>query len=163
MFSERVEPISELVKGRAGKPMREPVLALFAGLLNLYQLYALAGNFAYLSSHPPLEPEKNWLHAIQLAGVMGLIGFTIAFTVMLVVGAAAVYFLNRRAGGAFLLVISVAALLVSVAEIWSIMINLDDVLAVFLTFLSPVCGLLAGYYSIRGQKVIARGTEQEIV
>jgi hypothetical protein len=99
VFSERTEPISELVKGKPGKPLREPVLVLFAGLLNLYQVYALSGNLAYLSSHPPLEPEKDWFHALQLAGVLGLMGFTVAFTVMLVVGAAAIYFLNRRVGG----------------------------------------------------------------
>jgi hypothetical protein len=53
--------------------------------------------------------------------------------------------------------------MVSVVGIWSIMLNLDDVLAVFVSFLSPVCGLLAGYYGIRGEKVTARGTAQEIV
>lgn len=162
MFSERMEPISELVKGKPGKSMRELVLVLFASLLNLYQLYALAGNLAYLSSHPPLEPEKDWLHATQVAGVMGLIAFTIAFTVMLVIGAATVSFLNRRVGGAFLVVVSIVGLLVSVVGIWSIMLNFDDVLAVFVSFLSPVCGLLAGYYGIRGEKVIVRGAEQEI-
>jgi hypothetical protein len=82
---------------------------------------------------------------------------------MLVMGAAAVYFLNRRVGGAFLLVISIVGLVVSVAGIWSIMLNFDDVLAVVLSFLSPVCGLLAGYYGIRGEKVIARETAQEII
>jgi hypothetical protein len=163
VFSERTEPISELVKGKPGKPLREPVLVLFAGLLNLYQVYALSGNLAYLSSHPPLEPEKDWFHALQLAGVLGLMGFTVAFTVMLVVGAAAIYFLNRRVGGAFLVVVSIVGLMVSVVGIWSIMLNLDDVLAVFVSFLSPVCGLLAGYYGIRGEKVTARGTAQEIV
>jgi hypothetical protein len=152
-----------LVKGKPGKPLREPVLVLFASLLNLYQFYALAGNLAYLSSHPPLEPEKNWFHAVQLAGVVGLMGFTIAFTVMLVVAAAAVYFLNRRVGGAFLVVISIVGLLVSFVGISSTMLNLDDVLAVLLSFLSPVCGLLAGYYGIRGEKVTARETAQEIV
>jgi hypothetical protein len=60
-------------------------------------------------------------------------------------------------------VVSIVGLMVSVVGIWSIMLNLDDVLAVFVSFLSPVCGLLAGYYGIRGEKVTARGTAQEIV
>jgi hypothetical protein len=162
MFSERSEPISELVKGQPDKPIREPALALFACLLNLYQIYQLSTQFSLLSSQLPTDPYMGWYYPYLLGLSLGLIGFAIGFTVILLVGAATIYFFRRRVGAAILLVSSIIGLLVSFAGTSMVIISFN-IFGLLVNFLSPILGLLAGIFGIRGEKTVSREAMQEII
>jgi hypothetical protein len=162
MFSERLEPISELVKGEPEKPLREPALALFACLLNLYQIYQLSRQLSLLSSQVPSDPYMGWYYSYVLALSLGLIGFMIGFTVILLIGAATIYFFRRRVGAAILLVSSIIGLLVSFVGISMVMVSFS-ILGLLVNFLSPIFGLLAGIFGIRGEKPATREALQEII
>ena len=162
MFSERLEPISELVKGEPEKPLREPALALFACLLNLYQIYQLSRQLSQLSSQVPGDPWMGLYYSIQLSLVAGMIGFIIGFTVILVIGAVTTYFFRRRVGAAILLVSSIVGLVMSFVGLSTVMMSFN-ILGAIINFLSPVFGLLAGIYGIRSEKAPGREAVQEIV
>lgn len=165
MFSERSEPISELVKGNPEKPLREPALAMFACLLNLYQLFQLFKQLSELpASAGPLDPYSglNWYYAYLTGIIQGLFAFTVAFTGFLVGGVLVLYFVNRRVGGAIVLVISVLALIVGFMGISTVAIGFNF-FSLIIYFLSPVFGILAGVYGIRGEKPASREAVQEII
>jgi hypothetical protein len=162
VFSERVELISELVKGKPQKPLREPALALFACLLNGYQVYQLSGQLAQLSSQVEADPFMGFLYSYLLGIVVGLIGFAIAFSIILAIGAATIYFLNRRAGGGVVLVISIIGLLVGFVGISMVSLSFN-ILGLIVSFLSPIFGILAGYWGVKGEKVITREAAEEII
>jgi hypothetical protein len=165
VFSERPEPISELVKGNPEKPLREPALALFACLLNLYQLFQLVKQLAELpASTAPLDPYSgmNWYYAYLSGILQGLFGFTVAFTGFLAGGVLVLYFFNRRVGGGMILVISVLALFVGFMGMSTVAIGFNF-FSLIIYFLSPVFGILAGFYGIRGEKPASREAVQEII
>jgi hypothetical protein len=161
VFSERVEPISELVKGKPGKPLREPALALFACLLNGYQVYQLSGQLAQLSSQVA-DPFLGFYYSYLLGLIVGLIGFAIAFSIILAIGAATIYFLNRRAGGGVVLGVSITGLLVSFVGLSMVSLSFN-ILGLIVSFLSPIFGILAGYWGVKGEKVITREAAEEII
>jgi hypothetical protein len=161
VFSERVEPISELVKGKPQKPLREPALALFACLLNGYQVYQLSGQLAQLSSQVA-DPFMGFLYSYLLGIVVVLIGFAIAFSIILAIGAATIYFLSRRAGGGVVLGVSIVGLLVSFVGLSMVSLSFS-ILGLIANFLSPIFGILAGYWGVKGEKVITREAAEEII
>lgn len=162
MFSERLEPISELIKGEPEKPLREPALALFASLLNLYQILQLSRQLSLLSSQPPSDPFMGGYYSYLLGLNVGLIGFLIGFTVVLLVGAATTYFFRRRVGAVILLVSSIIGLLMGFMGMSMVIMNFN-ILGLIVNFLSPSLGLLAGVFGLRGGKPATRETMQEII
>jgi hypothetical protein len=162
MFSERLEPISELVKGEPEKPLREPALALFACLLNVYQIFQLSRQLSQLSTELPPDPWMGWYYSYLLGLNLGLIGFLIGFTAILIVGAAMTYFFRRRVGAVILLVSSIVGLLVGFVGMSIVVMNFN-ILGLVVNFLSPSLGLLAGIFGIRGGKPASREAVQEII
>jgi hypothetical protein len=161
VFSEKRTPISELVKGTPDRPLREPALVLLACLFNVFQIYQLSVS---LTQTPIVDP---WMVDYWLIMVMGtvtaLIGWYVAFSIILLIGAGVVYFLNRRAGGAVILVISIIGLLVGFVSIsMGFMLGMNA-MRIITGFLSPIFGLIAGINGVRAEKPPMTHDAQEII
>ena len=161
MFSERSEPISELIKGNPEKPMREPALALLACCFNLYQILELSRIIAQLMNVTYIDPWFGmWYQQMMVGMATGLMWWNIAFSLILLTGAAIVYFLHRRAGGALILVIAIIALLVSFV---SVAMLFGNILGVMTAFLSAIFAMAAGISGVRGEGESAPTPVQEII
>jgi hypothetical protein len=161
MFSERSEPISELIKGNPEKPLREPALALLACCFNLYQIFELNRILAQLMNVVNLDPWLGvWYQQMMVGMATGLLWWNIAFSVILLIGAAIVYFLHRRVGGALILAIAIIALLVSFV---SISVLFGNILSVMTAFLSAIFSMAAGISGVRGERASTPTPVQEII
>lgn len=161
MFSERSEPISELIKGNPEKPLREPALALLACLFNLYQILELSLALSQTTQITYIDPLYGFWYQQMMVGMLtGLIWWNIAFSLVLLIGAAVVYFAHRRVGGALILVISNVALLVS---FFALAMFFGNFLVAITAFLSAVFGLASGISGVRGEKTSTSTSAQEII
>jgi hypothetical protein len=163
VFSEKTTPISELVKGNPDRPMREPALVLLACLFNIFQVYQLFLVLSQLSiPYDPYNPY-SWMSMIMLQLISGLVGWYIAFSIILLIGAAIVYFINRRIGSALILVISIIGLLVSFVSVGFTFIYTVSFIALITGLLAPVLGLLAGIYGVRSKESSGPSESQEVI
>jgi hypothetical protein len=161
LFSEKATPISQLVKGSPDRPLREPVMILLACLFNIFQIYQLVVLRSSITS--PYDPFFGWFQMMIASTVPVLIGWYIIFSGILLIGAGVIYFLNRRAGGAIVLVISIVGLLMGfVGMSISMMISYNS-LFVIVSFLAPVFGLVAGIWGVRAEKPPITEDMQEII
>ena len=146
MFSKKIAPVSELIKGDPDRPLREPVLAIIACLFNLYLIYDLSQGLAQSSSIFPADPLFGFLDLIIAGIVTGLIGWYVAFSILLIIGAVVIYVINRRIGGAFLLVIAIIGFLVAFVGMGFSFIGGFSIISIIINFLSPIFTLLAGIF-----------------
>ncbi len=162
MFSERSEPISELIKGNPEKPLREPALALLACLFNLYQVLELSRTLSQTAQVTYLDPWFGgfWYQQMMVGMLSGLIWWNIAFSLILLIGAAIVYFVHRRVGGVLILVISVIALFVS---FFAMSMFFANFLGAITALLSAVFGMVAGISGTRGERTSTSTQVQEII
>jgi hypothetical protein len=163
MFSEKKTPISELIQGVPERPMREPALVALACLFNLYQIYRifeiLPQAAAYISPDPFLGG-----YFTMIASMLGtLMGWYVVYSVILLIGAAIVYFANRRAGSALILVISIIGLLMSFVGIAMLVIFSLTIVDAITALFAPIIGLLAGFYGIRSQRTTGVSTNHEVI
>lgn len=162
VFSEKTTPISELVEGNPDRPQREPALALVVCLFNVYQIYHLLIALPMLAAMDPMDPMFFWYSSMMLGVVTGLIGWYVAFCVILVIGAALIYFINRRVGGALILAISIIGILVSFVGVSFSYILTTNALSLIVGFLAPIIALIAGILGVRSERQPAQEM-QEIV
>ncbi len=154
-------PISELVEGSPDRPLREPALVSIACLFNGFQIYQMTQILPQLASW---DPWGFGFYGAMMAGIVaGLIWWYIAFCIILLVGAGLVYFVNRRAGGALILVISIIGFLVGFVGLTVTFIGTFSLFSLIIGFLSPVFGLLAGISGVRGEKARTPEDVHEII
>lgn len=161
LFSEKATPISQLVKGSPDRPLREPVTILLACIFNIFQIYQLVELRSRITS--PYDPFFDWFQTIIASTVPVLIGWYIIFSGILVIGASVIYWLNRRAGGAIVLVISIIGLLMGFVGMSITMMISYSTLFVTISFLAPVFGLVAGIWGVRAEKPLTTEDMQEII
>ncbi|MDO8122751.1 MAG: hypothetical protein Q6364_00005, partial [Candidatus Hermodarchaeota archaeon] len=82
---------------------------------------------------------------------------------LLLIGAGVTYFINRRAGGALILVISIVGFLVGFVGFAISVMFAFSIFFVVTTFLTPFLGLLAGIWGVRAEKPPTRADMQEII
>lgn len=163
MFSEKTAPISELVKGNPERPIREPALVLVACLFNLFQIYQLSTILPqFMGIIDPGDPF-SLISLIMIQLIPGLIGWYAIYSVILLIGAALVYFVNRRLGSALILVISIIGVLTSFVGVTLTFAFTRSLITLFLGFLAPAFGVIAGFWGIRSQDLSATATTQEII
>lgn len=160
MFSEKTTPVSELVKGNPDRPMREPALVLLACLFNVFQIYQL---IEISSQAPAYDPLFGMLQQMMASLSSVLIIWYVIFSIILLIGAGIIYFINRRAGGALILVISIIGFLLGFIGMVFSLIFAGGALFVVITFLGPFFGLLAGIWGVRSEKPPITAEMQEIV
>jgi hypothetical protein len=163
LFSEKTTPISELVKGNPDRPLREPAMVLLACLFNIFQIYSLITILPQVSV--PIDPFDpfSFMNHYMLQMISGLVGWYIAFSVILLIGAGVVYFLNRRIGGAVILVISLIGLLTSFMAISITFVFTRNFATLLLGFLAPILGIIAGIWGIRAKDLSTPVATQEII
>ena len=162
MFSEKTTPVSELVKGNPDRPIREPALVLLTCLFNVFQIYQLV-QINTQGSPFGFDPYFGMLLMMMAGMLFVLIIWYAVFSFILLIGAGIIYFLNRRAGGALILVISIVGFLVGFVGMAITVMFTFDILFVVITFLNPALGLLAGIWGIRAEKPPMRADMQEII
>lgn len=157
MQSESSLPISELIKGDPEKPTREPALALFACIFNLYMVYELLQQVDILSrlvgTIDPNLPMGIDLSEMLLGIFSGIIIFSLVFSIILVVGAGLMYSVNRRLGAALVLAFSVVALLISFISL----------LGGIGLIMGSMLGLFAGILGVRSKREANAETVHEII
>ena len=163
LFSEKTTPISELVKGNPDRPLREPALVLVACLFNLFQIYQLMTILPQLTA--PIDPYDpfGFLSLMMMQLISGLVGWYVIFSIILLIGAALVYFINRRIGSALILVISIIGILASFMGVTLAFVYTRSLTTLILGFLAPVFGLIAGIWGIRSKDLTSPAVPQEIV
>ncbi len=160
MFSEKTAAVSELVKGNPDRPMREPALVILICLFNAFQIYQLVE----ISSQGPIYDPFFGIFQMMMASMLSvLIIWYAVFSLILLIGAGIIYFINRRAGGALVLVISIVGLLIGFVGMSFSLIFAYNILFVVTSFLSPCLGLLAGIWGIRAEKPPTTTDMQEII
>ncbi len=163
LFSEKTTPVSELVKGNPDRPLREPALVLLACLFNIFQIYQLLLILPQLSASPdPLNPF-SFFNVMMLQLISGLIGWYVTFCIILLIGAALVYFVNQRIGSALILVISIIGLLMGFMGASFTFIYTFSIIVLITGLLAPIFGLLAGIYGIRSKDARAPTEAQEVI
>ena len=162
MFSEKTTPVSELVKGNPDRPTREPALVSLACIFNVFQIYQLVE----MSIQGPaygFDPYMGMFLMMMVGMLSGLIIWYAVFSVILLIGAGIIYFINRRAGGALVLVISIVGFLVGFVGMAISVMFAFRILFVVTTFLTPFLGLLAGIWGVRAEKPPMSADMQEII
>jgi len=162
VFSEKTTPVSELVKGNPDRPMREPALVLLTCLFNVFQIYQLVE----ISIQGPafaFDPYFGMLQMMMVGMLSGLIIWYAVFSIILLIGAGIIYFINRRAGGALILVISIVGLLIGFVGMTISFMFSFSILLLVTTFLTPFLGLLAGIWGVRAEKPPTRADMEEII
>jgi len=162
VFSEKTTPVSELVKGNPDRPIREPALVLLTCLFNVFQIYQLVE----MSVQGPtfgFDPYMGMFLLMMVGMLSGLIIWYAAFSVILLIGAGIIYFINRRAGGALILVISIVGFLVGFVGMAISILFAFNTLFLVTTFLTPFLGLLAGIWGVRAEKSPTTADMQEII
>ena len=163
MFSEKKTPISELVKGIPERPMREPALVALACLFNLYQIYRIFEVLPQAAAYFSPDPFMGGFFSI-IASMLGtLLGWYVGYSVILLIGATIVYFVNRRAGSALILVISIIGLLMSFVGIGMLFMFSLTIIDAITALFAPIIGLLSGIYGIRGQPSTGDSTSPEVI
>jgi hypothetical protein len=163
LFSEKTTPISELVKGNPDRPLREPALALFACLFNVFQIYQLLTILPQVSvPADPFDPF-SFMSYLMAQIISGLVGWYAAFSIILLIGAAIVYYINRRVGGAIILVISIIGILSSFLGVTLTFAYTRSLVTLVIGFLAPVFGLIAGIWAIRSKDLGSSTQTQEII
>ena len=160
MFSEKTTPVSELVKGNPDRPTREPALVLLACLFNVFQVYQL---MEIISQPQIYDPYSEWYLLMMVSTISVLVIWYVIFSVILLIGAGVVYFINRRAGGALILVISIIGFIIGFIGMSISMMFAYSIFFVVTTFLAPFSGLLAGIWGVRSEKPPTRADMQEII
>ncbi len=163
LFSEKITPVSELVEGDPDRPLREPALVLLACLFNVFQIYQLLQILSQ-SSVPvnPFDPF-SFFNIIMQQLVSGLVGWYIAFCIILLIGAALVYFINRRIGSALILVISIIGLLVSFVGMGFTFIYTFSFISLITGLMAPILGLIAGIYGVRSKEPGTPAEPKEVI
>ncbi len=163
LFSEKTTPISELVKGNPERPLREPALVLVACLFNLFQIYQLLIILPQVTT--AINPLDPYSLISMLIGQMisSLVGWYVAFSIILLIGAAVVYFINRRIGGAVILVISIIGLLSSFVGTTLTYVYTRSLVTLIIGFLAPIFGIIAGIWGIRTKDLSSPAPTQEII
>lgn len=160
MFSEKTTPVSELVKGTPDRPTREPALVILACLFNVFQVYQL---LEISTQVPTFDPYLEWYLLMMVSTISVLVIWYVVFSVILLIGAGIIYFINRRAGGALILVISIIGFLIGFVGMGISMMFAYSILFVVTTFLAPFFGLLAGIWGVRSEKPPTTVDMQEII
>jgi ABC-type uncharacterized transport system permease subunit len=143
MFSESKVPVSELIQGDPDKPVREPVLALFAIVFNLFSIYQINEMLRQMMLwYNPSDPFMWSYYSILSLTFATLNGFTIFYSIMLLIGAAVMRFIHRRAGAVIVLVFSIFVLFVSFVAI----------AFAFSLFIGTIIGMAAGIIGIRSRR-----------
>lgn len=155
-FSEKQAPISELVKGDPEKPLREPAIALFAILFNLFAIYQVTEILQQMLIwlNPGVDPWYSLYISMMLMMMNTLIGAAIFYSFMLLLGAAIMRFLNRRAGAAVILVFSIFTLFISFIAL---------TFGGFSLIIGALLGLLAGAMGIRSKREIRERDAIEVI
>jgi hypothetical protein len=119
VFSEKQTPVSELIKGDPEKPLREPAIALFAIVFNLFAMYQLSEiiNQTFLLIVDSVDPWHRSYMMLMTLMMNTMIGIALFYSLFLLIGAAIMRFVSRRAGAALILVFSVFMILVSFVAI----------------------------------------------
>ncbi|MFX1576537.1 MAG: hypothetical protein ACFFCF_05145 [Promethearchaeota archaeon] len=156
MFSEKQAPISELVKGDPEKPLREPAIALFAIMFNLFAIYQVTEILRQMLLWFDPGGDPWYLSYLSMIMMMmnTLIGAAIFYSLMLLLGAAIMRFLNRRAGAAVILVFSIFTLLISF-----IALSFGG----FSLIIGSLLGILAGALGIRSKREIHERDAIEVI
>ena len=156
MFSEKQTPVSELIRGDPEKPLREPAIALFAIVFNLFAIYQFSEMLQQmlLWMDPGLDPWMVGYYQMMLMMVNTLAGFAIFFSLILLLGAAIMRFLHRRAGAALILVFSIFTLFVSFMGLAFGGFSL--ILGVFL-------GMVAGIMGVRAKREVRERDVIEVI
>ncbi|MFW9831488.1 MAG: hypothetical protein ACFFD8_06910 [Candidatus Thorarchaeota archaeon] len=155
MFSESKTPISELIKGNPDKPLREPALALFAIVFNLFTIYQINEMLRQMNLwYNPSDPW-GWMYI----SIMNMMAFTITgmalfYSVMLLLGAFLMRFIHRRVGAILVLVFSVLVLLISFMAL---------AFGGFGLLIGTILGMAAGIMGVRGGKEITPRDVVEII
>ncbi len=163
VFSEKTTPVSQLIEGNPDRPLREPALVLLACLFNVFQIYQLFLILTQLGGTvDPLDPF-SYFNILLLQLIPGLIGWYVAFCIILLIGATLVYFINRRVGSALILVISIIGLLIGFVGALFTFIFTNSFIALITGLMAPIVGMLAGIYGIRSKDSRAPAEVQEII
>ena len=156
MFSEKQTPISELIKGNPEKPLREPVIALFAIVFNLFATYQFSEiiNQTFLLLIDTVDPWQRSYMMLMAMVMNTMIGVTLFYSLILLIGAAIMRFLSQRAGAALILVFSIFMLLVSFYAIS---------LGGFGLILGAFLGLTAGIMGIQKKREVRERDAIEVI
>lgn len=160
MFSEKTTQVSELVKGNPDRPMREPALVILACVFNVFQIYQL---IEIISQAPVYDPMFGYFQMMMASVVSVLVIWYVVFSAILLIGAGIIYFINRRAGGALILVISIVGFLIGFVGMAISIMFTYSMFFVVTTFLAPLFGLLAGIWGVRSEKPPTTADMQEII
>lgn len=155
MFSETRASVSELIKGDPDKPLREPVMALFAVVFNLFAVYQANETVRqYLLWMNPHDPIFAFLFLIVVGLVGFIIGFAVFYSVMLLIGAVIIRYVHRRGGAVLILVFSIIALLVGLSSMGFTSFGL---------LIASIIGFLAGIFGIRTKREVSSRDVLEII
>ncbi|MFX1509178.1 MAG: hypothetical protein ACFFBR_02630 [Promethearchaeota archaeon] len=156
MFSEKQTLVSELIKGDPEKPLREPAIALFAIVFNLFAIYQITEIIrqTLLWMAPGGDPWFLSYQAMMLMMMSTMIGVSIFYSLMLLLGAALMRFINRRAGAALILVFSIFTLFISFIAI---------AFGGFSLLIGVFLGLAAGVMGIRSKREVRERDVIEVI
>ncbi|MFX1565024.1 MAG: hypothetical protein ACFFCH_03435 [Promethearchaeota archaeon] len=156
MFSEKQTPVSELVKGDPEKPLREPAIALFAIVFNLFAIYQISEIIrqTLLWMVPGSDPWVLSYQSMMFMMMNTMIGVALFYSLMLLIGALVMRFLSRRAGAALILVFSIFTLFISFIAI---------AFGGFALIISAFLGLAAGVMGIRSKREIRERDAIEVI
>ncbi|MFX1300146.1 MAG: hypothetical protein ACFFAL_07325 [Promethearchaeota archaeon] len=160
MFSEKTTPISELVKGNPDRPTREPALVILTCLFNVFQVYQLV---QIINQAPTYDPYFSWYLMMLVSTISVLVIWYVIFSVILLIGAGIIYFINRRAGGALILVMSIIGFIIGFVGMGISLMFAYSIFFVVTTFLAPFFSLLAGIWGVRSEKPPTTADMQEII
>ena len=156
VFSEKQTLVSELIKGDPEKPLREPVIALFAIVFNLFAIYQISEIIrqTLLWMVPGGDPWQWSYMSMMMLMMNTMIGIALFYSLMLLIGAAIMRFVSGRAGAALILVFSIFMLLVSFVAI---------AFGGFGLLLGAFLGLSAGIMGIRSKREVRERDVIEVI
>ncbi|MDO8056106.1 MAG: hypothetical protein Q6361_04530 [Candidatus Hermodarchaeota archaeon] len=163
MFSEKKTPISELIQGVPERPMREPAIVALACLFNLYQIYRIFEVLPQAAAYSSPDPFLGGYFAM-IASMLGtLLGWYLVYSVILCIGAAVVYFANRRAGSALIFAISIIGFIMGFVGIGMLIIFSLTIVDAITALFAPIIGVISGIYGIRSQRTTGDSTVHEVI
>jgi hypothetical protein len=156
VFSEKQTPISELIKGDPEKPLREPVIALFAIVFNIFAMYQFSEiiNQTFLLLVDTVDPWQRSYMMVMAMMMNTMIGAALIYSLILLIGAAIMRFVNQRVGAALILVFSVFMLLMSFFAI---------AFGGFGLILGAFLGLIAGIMGIQRKREVRERDVIEVI
>lgn len=144
MKGEELPLISEMIKGRPERSMREPVLALFSGLINLayswWQYQSIIVTLGYLGT------DYGFIGGIILEMMWAMFIIGVFSSLMIMFGGFIMFVFKRKVGGIIALIFSALTIFLGLGFL-----------------VGPLLGILGGALALQEKKPPEPGDSSEII